>query len=104
VLRTARPVTVSADVSNRGERDGVETVQLYVHYVAAGVAQPVRRLRAFQRLALKAGESRTVKFTLSTADLAFYDQNMRLVTEAGRVQIWIAPDAAHGSMAEFDVR
>jgi beta-glucosidase len=104
VLHPNQPITVSADVANRGTRDGVETVQLYVHYVAASVAQPVRKLKGFQRIALKAGESRTVTFRLATSDLAFYDQGMRLVTEPGRVQVWIAPDAAHGVMGEFNVQ
>lgn len=103
-LRGGGTITVSADITNRGPRAGVETVQLYVHYVAASVAQPVRKLKGFQRVPLQAGESRKVQFELSAASLAFYDQHLRLVTEAGRVQVWIAPDAAHGTMAEFDVR
>jgi beta-glucosidase len=102
-LRAGQTVTVSAEVANRGTRDGVETVQLYVGREAASVAQPVRKLRGFQRVALKAGESRTVTFRLSTGDLAFYDQRMRLVTEPGRVRVWVAPDAARGSMVEFEV-
>ena len=72
VLRAWQPVTVSADVANRGTRDGVETVQLYVHYVAAGVAQPVRKLKGFQRIALKAGESRTVSFRVGRRGILLF--------------------------------
>ena len=81
----------------------METVQLYVGREVASVAQPVRKLRGFQRVALKAGESRTVSFRVSAGDLAFHDQSMHLVTEPGRVRVWVAPDAARGSMVEFEV-
>ncbi|PWU08981.1 MAG: glycosyl hydrolase [Terriglobia bacterium] len=104
VLRAAQPITASAEIVNRGARDGVETVQLYFHHVAASVAQPVRKLAGFQRVLLKPGESRRVSFQISSDDLAFYDQSRRRVTEPGRVQVWIAPDAARGSMAEFTVQ
>jgi beta-glucosidase len=104
VLRAGESIAVSADVSNRGTREGVETVQFYIHIVAASVAQPVRKLTAFQRVTLKPGESRTVSFKLAPADLAFCDRNMKLVTEPGRVQVWVAPDAAHGAMGEIELR
>jgi beta-glucosidase len=104
VLNAGGRLTVSADITNRGAREGSETAQLYIHDVVASVVQPVRKLRGFERLTLKAGETRTVAFTLTPADLAFYNQQMRLVTEPGKFQVWIAPDAAHGVMGEFELR
>jgi beta-glucosidase len=97
-------LTVSADITNRGSREAAEVVQLYIHDVAASVAQPVRLLKGFQRVTLKPGETRTVSFRLSTAELAFYNQQMRLVTEPGRFEVWIAPDSEHGLKGEFTVR
>jgi beta-glucosidase len=97
-------VTVTADISNRGAREGVETVQLYTHQMTASIVQPVRKLRAFRRAALKPGETRSVSFTLSSADLAFYNARRELTTEPGRVRIWIAPDAAHGLSGEIEAR
>ncbi len=97
-------ITVTAEIVNRGSREGVETPQLYIHQLAASVAQPVRRLRGFQRISLKPGERRTVTFTLSAADLAFHNSQMQLVTEPGRFQVWIAPDAARGVSADFELR
>ena len=70
----------------------------------ASVAQPVRMLKGFQRIPLKPGEHRTVTFTLSTADLAFHNEHMQLVTEPGRYQVWIAPDSARGLKGEFELR
>jgi beta-glucosidase len=97
-------ITVTAEIANRGDREGVETAQLYIHQLAASVVQPVRRLRGFQRISLKPGESRTVTFTLSAADLAFHNSKMQLVTEPGRFQAWIAPDAVRGVSADFELR
>jgi beta-glucosidase len=103
-LRAGGAVTVTADVSNRGAREGVEVVQLYARHMWASVAQPVRRLRAFRRVVLKAGETRAVEFRVTPADLAFYNSRLKLVTEPGRVQLWIAPDAAGGLAGEIDMR
>ena len=91
-------------MANRGTREATETVQLYVRTLVASVVQPVRKLVGFQRLPLKPGERRTVNFTLSARDLAFYDEHMRLVTEPGRIHVWIAPDATRGLSGEFEIR
>ncbi len=104
VLRGNDTITVSADVANRGARQGVEVVQFYIRDLVASVVQPVRKLRGFERVSLKAGESRTVTFKLSAADLTFYNEHMRLVTDPGRFQVWIAPDAARGLSGEFQLR
>ena len=104
LLRGKESITVSAEVANRGTREATETVQLYIRTLVASVVQPVRKLVGFQRVPLKPGERRTVSFTLSAPDLAFYDEHMRLVTEPGRIQAWIAPDAARGVSGEFELR
>ena len=103
-LHAGERLTVSAQVANRGSREGIETVQLYIHDVVASVVQPVRKLRGFQRISLQPGETQRVRFTLSPEDLAFYNSRMQRVTEAGRFQVWIAPDAARGVMGEFELR
>jgi beta-glucosidase len=97
-------LTVSADITNRGTRSGVEIVQLYAHPRAASVAQPVRLLKGFQRVSLQPSETRKVSFRLRTADLAIHNRDMELVTETGRYQVWIAPDSLRGLEGEFTVR
>jgi beta-glucosidase len=104
VLQGKQSITVSAEVANRGSREGTETVQLYIHNLVASVVQPVRKLTSFQRVLLKPGEHRTVAFSISAADLAFYDEHMRLVSEPGRIQVFIAPDATRGLSGEFEFR
>ena len=104
VLHEGERITVSADVANRGGREAMETVQFYIRDLVARVAQPVRKLVGFQRVDLKAGESRTVTFTIAPEDLAFYDEHMKLVMQPGRFYVWIAPDSARGVRGEFEFR
>jgi beta-glucosidase len=104
MLQGRESITVSAEVANRGAREATETVQFYIRTLVASVVQPVRKLVAFQRVPLKPGEHRTVSFTLSAPDLAFYDEHMHLVNEPGRIQVWIAPDATRGLSGEFELR
>jgi beta-glucosidase len=63
----------------------------------------VRELRGFERIHLKPGEKRTVAFNLGTEDLASYNPQMKLVTEPGAFEAWIAPDSASGQRMEFAV-
>ena len=60
-------------VTNTGDRDGEETVQLYVNDKVASVVRPVKELKAFKKIFLKAGESKTVQFDISPLALGFYD-------------------------------
>ena len=87
-VRAGSPVDVSVTVRNTGARDGVEVVQLYMRHDAPSVTRPVRELRGFQRVALKAGESRTVRFTLPQTAFAMYDLDMRRVVEPGSYSLW----------------
>ncbi len=82
-------VTVSVDITNTGDRAGDEVVQLYIHDRVASVTRPVKELKAFKRLALQPGETRTVTFSLHTSQLAFYDLAMNLVVEPGEVEIMV---------------
>jgi len=96
-------LTFSADVTNAGNVEADEVVQFYTHQLAGSVARPVRELRGFQRIHLRPGEKRAVTFTLSTDDLAFYNPQVKLVTEPGAFEAWIAPDSASGRKIDFAV-
>jgi beta-glucosidase len=79
-----RGVTVSATVTNTGQRAGKEVVQVYVSAPAAAVARPVRELKAFAKVALEPGESERVRFALTRRDLSYYDpREGRWVLEGG---------------------
>lgn len=80
---------VSISVTNTGERDGEEVVQLYVHDVLASTTRPVKQLAGFARVELRAGETRRVTFGLSLTQLALYDVDMRLVIEPGALEVMV---------------
>ncbi len=80
-------VTVSVTVTNSGDRDGDEVVQLYVTDRIASVGRPFRELRGFQRIHLAAGERRTVTFSLGCDELGFYNRNLVHVVEPGTFTI-----------------
>lgn len=87
-------ITVTADVANTGNYDGEETVQLYIRDIAASVTRPVKELKGFEKIALKAGETKQVKFEVSEKDLAFYDLNMNYTAEPGDFKLWVASSSA----------
>jgi beta-glucosidase len=96
-------LTVSADITNTGSMEGEEIVQLYTRQLAASLTRPVRELKGFERLRLKPEEKRTVEFRLPAADLAFYNEEGKHVTEPGELHVWIAPDSARGLRGDFRV-
>ena len=86
---TTEPFIVEVDVHNRGGRDGTEVVQLFLRDEVARVARPDRQLAGFARVALGAGASATVQFTVDPTQLAYYDEQMRLVIEPGEVRVMV---------------
>jgi beta-glucosidase len=96
-------LTLSVELKNTGDREGSETVQLYVQDPVASLARPVKELKGFQKVQLKAGESKKVSFTLRAQDLGFYDSAMRYVVEAGAFNVWVGGDSVSGLKAEFAV-
>ncbi|HQV31388.1 MAG TPA: glycoside hydrolase family 3 N-terminal domain-containing protein, partial [Calditrichia bacterium] len=103
VLKPGETLTVSATIRNSGKRDGAEIVQLYIRDLVGSLTRPVRELKGFQKINLKAGESRQVSFELRPAQLGFYNGDEQYVVEPGRFQVWIAPDAQSGLMGEFEL-
>lgn len=95
-LREGDTLEVSVRVTNTGEREGDEVVQLYVHDVAASLTQPVRRLRGFRRVTLGPGRSRTVRFRLGAADLGFWTNapHGAFVVEEGTVDLYVGDSSA----------
>ncbi|MGS2740593.1 beta-glucosidase BglX [Sinomicrobium sp. M5D2P17] len=80
---------ITAKVTNTGERDGEEIVQLYVHDKVASITPPVKQLKRFEKIFLKRGESKNVVFSLSAEDLKFYDQNLEWVYEPGEFEFFV---------------
>lgn len=96
-------VEVNATVSNRGSRPAHEVVQLYIHDCVASLTQPVRALKGFSHIDLAPGETRRVAFTLRRSDLEFMTARLQFAAEPGLFDVWIAPSAAEGIAASFEL-
>ena len=96
-------VNVSVNLKNAGKYDGTEVVQLYVQDKVGSVTRPVKELKAFQRVELKAEESKTVTFTLPVSDLAFWRYDMTYGVEPGDFKLWVGTNSAEGLSADFTV-
>ena len=76
-------------MSNTGKMDGEEVVQLYIRDITASIIRPVKELKAFQKVSLKAGETKELSFTLTGKDLSFYDGEGNAKLEAGAFKIFV---------------
>ena len=82
-------VQVSVDVQNTGQRQGAETVQLYVNDLISSVTRPLRELKGFEKIVLQAGEKMTVRFKLGPEELSFLDRNLESVVEPGTFRVMV---------------
>jgi beta-glucosidase len=96
-------IKVTASVTNESGPDAVETVQVYVRDLVGSVTRPVKELKAFQRVAVPAGQTVAVAFTIPVSDLAFCGLDMVKKVEPGDFQLWIAGDSDSGEPVSFKV-
>ena len=82
-------VTAVVTVTNTGKYDGAEVVQLYIRDLVGSITRPVRELKGFEKIFLKAGESKTVSFKITRDLLRFYDYNLNYIAEPGDFDIMI---------------
>ena len=87
-------VTASVNVTNAGNYDGAEVVQLYIRDLVGSNTRPVKELRGFQKIYLKKGESKTVTFSITPELLKFYDHKLNYDWEAGDFDIMIGTSSA----------
>jgi beta-glucosidase len=94
-------LVVTCQVSNAGMREGEEVVQLYIRDWTGSVTRPVKELKGFQKIMLKAKESRNVVFKLSSKDLAFYRRDMTFGTEPGKFDVYVGSNSRDVKQATF---
>ncbi len=94
-------LTVQAVVANAGDVEADEVAQLYVRDLVGDVTRPVKELKGFQRIRLQPGEVRTISFELNPVDLAFYGQDMELMTEPGEFHVWVGGSSDADLQASF---
>lgn len=93
-----------ATIKNVSNVDGNEVVQLYIRDLVGSIARPVKELKGFKKIFIKAGESKTVEFKLNAADLAFYGRDLKKKTESGDFEIWISKNSTEGLKSSFTVK
>ena len=88
-LTDGKSITATVKLTNNGKYDGKEVVQLYTRDLVGSITRPVKELKGFQKISLKAGESKDVTFTITEEDLKFYNSNLKFVAEPGDFKLFI---------------
>ncbi len=104
VTETSDGYTVTVDVTNAGDRDGNEVVQLYIHDIYASVARPVKELKGFERLSIPAGSTVRKEFHITRSDLSYYDINGNITFEPGDFDIMVGPNSRDVQTVRINVK
>jgi len=96
-------ITASIEVSNTGNYDGKEVVQLYIRDVVGSITRPIKELKGFQKIFLKKGEKQIVSFEISVEDLKFYDSTLEFVAEPGTFEVFIGTNSEVLPKANFEL-
>ncbi|MGZ5247548.1 MAG: fibronectin type III-like domain-contianing protein, partial [Flavitalea sp.] len=97
-------ITAKVTLSNSGTFNGVETVQLYIRDLVGSITRPVKELKGFQQVSLKAGESKTISFTIKEEDLKFYNADLKWVSEPGEFEVFIGGSSAIDRGIKFELK
>ena len=97
-------VQVSVAVTNSGNYDGKEVVQLYIHDEFASIIRPIKELKGFELVSLKKGETKTVNFTLTDKELGFYDNEGNYLVEPGTFKIMVGGSSDKGLQGGFEIK
>ncbi len=100
-LTAGGKVEASVTVTNSGKVDGTTVVQMYLQDVTATMSRPVKELKGFKKVSLKAGESQTVSFPIDQNALTFWNAQMKNVAEPGKFTVFIGLDSARVQQGEF---
>ncbi|MNE46463.1 Periplasmic beta-glucosidase precursor [compost metagenome] len=94
-------IKASVTVTNTGNFDGEEVVQLYIRDMVGSVTRPVKELKGFQKVFLKKGESKEISFTINEEMLKFYNFELKHVSEPGDFKVFIGTSSATTNEADF---
>ncbi len=100
-LKANQTLTATVTLTNTGNKDGNEVVQLYIRDMVGSITRPVKELKGFQKIDLKAGESKSVSFTISVNDLKFYNGDLKYVAEPGDFKVFIGGNSRDVKEAGF---
>ncbi len=94
-------IKVSATITNTGDTDGEEVVQLYIHDKTASIARPVKELKGFQKISIPSGTSHNVEFNLTDKELGFYNHHYQYVVEPGEFSVMVGTNSQEGLTGTF---
>ncbi|MDT0687161.1 beta-glucosidase BglX [Autumnicola psychrophila] len=100
---TSGELNISVEVTNTGDYDGKEVVQLYIRDMYASVIRPVKELKGFELVQIAKGETKTVNFTLTEKEWGFYNAQGEYVVEPGEFQILVGGSSVEGLQASFNL-
>ena len=100
-FKPGQQLTASVTVTNSGNYDGTETVQLYIRDMVGSLVRPVKELKGFQKLFLKKGESKTVSFIITENDLKFYNNELKYAAEPGDFKLFIGTSSNETKETNF---
>jgi len=98
------PVKISVEVTNTGNYEGKEVVQLYLHDITASLARPIKELKGFELVTLKKGETKIITFTLTQAELGFYDNQGNYLVEPGTFLVMVGGNSQEGLKNSFELK
>jgi beta-glucosidase len=96
-------ISASVDVTNTGNYDGKEIVQLYTRDLVGSVTRPLKELKGFQKIILRKGEKKTVTFEISVEDLKFYNSDLEFIAEAGQFEVYIGASSDADKKVSFEL-
>ncbi|MFJ2280549.1 beta-glucosidase BglX [Pseudomonas sp. NPDC087803] len=102
-LNTTGKLDASVTLKNTGKRDGETVVQLYIQDVTGSMIRPVKELKNFQKIMLKAGEQKVVHFTITEDDLKFYNAQLKYAAEPGKFNVQIGLDSQDVTQQSFEL-
>jgi beta-glucosidase len=103
VMTLDQPLTVTVNVTNTGEIAGDEVVQLYVRDMVGEVIRPLKELKAFEKVTLAPGETKTIEFTLSEEQLRYHHRDLSYTSDAGEFTIFVGPNSREVSSVTFEL-
>src|SRR5688500_11094529 len=103
-LKPGQKITATVSITNNGKYEGIENAQLYIRDMVGSITRAVKELKGFQRVNLKPGESKTITFTISDADLKFYNSDLKYVAEPGEFKLFIGGNSRDVKEADFKLQ
>lgn len=100
-MKASGEITASVKVTNTGDYDGDEVVQMYIRDLVGSISRPVKELKGFERISLKKGESRTVEFRINAETLKFYNSELKHVCEPGEFEVMVGTDSENVQSLSF---